>query len=137
MRTRWKVFLVLIVIAAACGPGRWASASEEPRPPGRITVDEARRMIEERSEGVVVLDVRTPAEFASGHIEGALNIDFYSKDFKDRLATLDKDKTYIVHCRSGARSARAWKIMRSLGFDEVYDMGGIVEWAKKGYPLVK
>ena len=136
MQTFKKVLLAALVLAAAFVSEPLAWASDATRPDGRITVEEARRMIEERDD-VVVLDVRTPAEFASGHIEGALNLDFYAKDFRDRLAELDKGKGYIVHCRRGARSARAWKIMRSLGFKEVYDMGGIVEWTKKGYPTTK
>lgn len=85
----------------------------------------------------VILDVRTPVEFVDGHIENAVNTDFLSSDFREEANKLDKDKTYLIHCRSGRRSSQALAVMNELGFIEVYDMGGIVEWGKKGYPTTK
>ncbi|GAK49610.1 Rhodanese domain protein [Candidatus Moduliflexus flocculans] len=86
----------------------------------------------------IILDIRTPQEFADGHIEGAINLDFYASNFKERLNTLDKSKTYMMYCRSGNRSGKALGMMKDQNFTEVYNMtGGIGSWAQKGLPVVK
>ena len=85
----------------------------------------------------VILDVRTEDEFTQGHIENAVNIDFYSETFQDELDSLDKDKKYLVYCQSANRSGNAIKIMEELGFREVYNMlGGIALWQAQNYPVV-
>jgi rhodanese-related sulfurtransferase len=87
--------------------------------------------------GVVILDVRTPGEFAEGYIEGAQNIDFQSGNFENEIAALDKNVTYAVYCRSGNRSGQAAKIMHDAGFHEVYNLdGGVIDWANEGMLLV-
>jgi rhodanese-related sulfurtransferase len=87
--------------------------------------------------GLVILDIRTPAEFAQGHIAGALSIDYYSPQFKSALDRLDREKTYLVYCRSGNRSKKAMKIFEELGFARIYHMtGGILDWQANGYKLV-
>jgi len=87
--------------------------------------------------GVVVLDVRTPGEFAEGYIEGAQNIDFQSGNFENEIAALDKNVTYAVYCRSGNRSGQAAKIMHDAGFNDVYNLdGGVIDWANEGMLLV-
>lgn len=76
---------------------------------------------------LLIVDVRTSGEFETGHIEGALNIDVGLPNFKEEIDRLDKNKKYLVYCRSGNRSKFAGRIMESLGFKEVYDLdGGIV-----------
>jgi rhodanese-related sulfurtransferase len=105
-----------------------------------ITPDEALVLIEKNKDNsnLVILDVRTDKEFKGGHIENAINLDFYSETFTDDLNKLDKDKIYITHCQAGGRSAKTLEIMEDLGFIEVYNMeGGIAEWKKKGLPTVK
>jgi rhodanese-related sulfurtransferase len=88
--------------------------------------------------GYVLLDVRTPREYANGHIRGAVLIDYYDADFVDRLKALDRDKTYLVYCYSGARSDRTLAILEKLGFLHAYDMAtGIVGWSREHYPLVR
>lgn len=88
--------------------------------------------------GVVTLDVRTPGEFAEGYIEGARLIDFQSGNFENEIATLDKNATYAVYCRSGNRSGQAVKVMQDAGFTNVFNMnGGVIEWANAGLPLVR
>lgn len=72
----------------------------------------------------VVLDVRTPGEYAARHIRGAIDLDFYAADFSARLDALDKEKTYLVYCRTGARSGVTYGLMRGLGFREVQNMLG-------------
>ena len=86
----------------------------------------------------VVLDVRTPKEFAAGHIPGAVNIDWNADDFGKKVAALDKSKTYLVHCAVGGRSAKASDKMTALQFTDVYNLeGGMKAWEKAGKPVAK
>ena len=86
---------------------------------------------------VVVLDVRTPEEFNSGHILNAINIDIYNDYFNSDISTLDKSKSYAVYCRSGKRSVDASNEMDSIGFKTTYNLtGGIIEWIDSGRETV-
>ena len=86
---------------------------------------------------VVILDVRTPGEYAEGHIDGAINIDVESGTFESAIAGLDKSATYAVYCRSGRRSAIATDSMASLGFAKLYNLdGGTGAWMSAGQQLV-
>jgi rhodanese-related sulfurtransferase len=105
-----------------------------------ITPEEAHVLIEKNKNNpnFAILDVRTPEEFAEGHIENAATLDYYSESFRDDLNKLDKNKTYITHCRSGSRSGKTINMMKELGFKEAYNMlGGIVEWKEKGFPTIQ
>ena len=87
---------------------------------------------------VVVLDIRTAKEFGEGHLKGAKNINFLGKEFKDELAKLDKDRTYVMHCQSGGRSSRAKKVFQELGFKKVLHIqDGYRAWASAGFPVEK
>lgn len=104
-----------------------------------ISVQEASTLIQENqnSPDFVIIDVRTPAEFSEGHIEGAVNIDFRADTFENDINALDKDKKYLIYCRSGNRSSSALDVMGNLGFEEVYNMlGGINAWNGAGLPTV-
>jgi len=91
-----------------------------------------------RNPNFVVIDIRTPQEFQDGHIEGAVNIDYYSPTFVIDLDKLNKTKTYFVYCRIGRRSGEAIGIMRQMGFTSIYRTpGDIVAWTAAGLPLVK
>jgi len=88
------------------------------------------------STDIVLVDVRTPEEFASGFITGAVNIDFKSPDFDHKLDSLDKSQTYMLYCASGARSSKAAALMRAKGFDAVSTLeGGLNAWAEAGLSL--
>jgi len=105
-----------------------------------ISAQEALSLIQDNQSNpdFIILDVRTPEEFSDGHIEGAVNTDFYEGTFREELDTLDKDKTYLVHCRSGSRSQSTIDIMEELGFTNIYHMtGGFIEWEAEGLPIVK
>ena len=80
------------------------------------------------AEGTVIIDVRTPGEFASGHLEGALNIDVQSPDFAAQVSQLDPTQEYFIYCRSGNRSGQAISQMSNLGFTSMIN-GGSVERA--------
>lgn len=87
---------------------------------------------------IVVVDIRTPDEFAEGHIKGAININMNTKDFAKKLAKLDRNKTYLMHCRSGGRSAASIPVWNRLGFKNVLHLAaGTIGWKKEGQPLVK
>jgi len=89
-------------------------------------------------ESVVVLDVRTPGEFAAGHISNSINIDVETGEFANQVANLDKTKTYAVYCQSGRRSAIAASQMAKLGFTSLYNLnGGISAWAGAGQTVVQ
>lgn len=75
-----------------------------------------------------ILDVRTAGEFHSGHIPGAINIDVTSPDFKDRIDALDKNKNYLVYCRSGHRSSLACSMLTAKGFKAFNLADGICNW---------
>lgn len=84
----------------------------------------------------VILDVRTASEYSPVHIENAVNIDFYNAQFNTILDSLNKNKTYLIHCASGSRSAQTYTKMQNLHFSRVYNMtGGINAW-KTSYPTV-
>src|SRR5438067_4319972 len=72
----------------------------------------------------VVLDVRTPEEYSAGHIRGAKNIDINSPDFEKQAGQLDNNKTYLVHCAAGSRSARACSKLSKLNFTNCYNLLG-------------
>ncbi len=84
----------------------------------------------ENTNEAVLLDVRTPAEFNSGSLPGAKNIDFMSPDFQSRIRALDKDSTYFLYCRSGNRSGNSASIMEKAGFKSFNLVGGIGAWPK-------
>ena len=87
--------------------------------------------------GRTVIDVRTPAEYAEGHLEGAVLVDYNAPDFAERIAEFERDGEYLVYCRSGNRSAGARATMGELGFTDVVDVeGGAVAWVEAGLPLV-
>ncbi|MEY3426510.1 MAG: hypothetical protein RL679_1868 [Bacteroidota bacterium] len=76
-----------------------------------------------------LLDVRTPGEFNAGHIKNADNIDFTGSDFREKVATLDREKPVLIYCHSGNRSGKASLILKELGFKEIYDLqGGYSNW---------
>jgi phage shock protein E len=85
-----------------------------------LSQDEARRLLEQRPD-VVVLDVRTPDEFASGHLQKAVHMDYLAADFPDQVKKLDQNKPYLVYCAVGGRSNKAANLMSKTGFREVYN----------------
>lgn len=91
-----------------------------------------------KQNGVVILDVRSEFEFRGEKISGAQNISFSAGDFQGAVQNLDKEKTYLVYCQTGSRSAGAVKLMKSLGFKNVYNLiGGFEKWKQAGKPVVR
>ncbi|TYP92143.1 Rhodanese-related sulfurtransferase [Fodinibius salinus] len=85
-------------------------------------------------ESGVIIDVRTPAEYSNGHLKKAdHNFDVSSSDFNDGISNLEKEESYFLYCRSGARSGRAMQIMKRNGFENVYNVGGMQDLVAAGF----
>jgi len=87
-----------------------------------------------------IIDIRTPQEYKSGHIKGAILINFYDPDFAKNVekAGLDKNKPIYIYCRSGNRTGRSIQIFQRLGFKHIVNLGyGLNEWNRLQLPLVK
>ena len=122
------LILMLAVVVSAC--------SSEASSVTNLSVTQFAEEIKQPS--IQVLDVRTPAEFAEGHLANSLNIDFESGNFADEIKKLDKSKSYALYCRSGRRSALAAAEMSKAGFHHILNMsGGTIDWTTAGLPLVK
>lgn len=85
------------------------------------------------TENPQILDVRTPEEFNSEHIENAVNKNWFADDFAENIAKLDKNKPVFVYCKSGGRSEKATEKMAELGFKNIYELdGGFLKWDAAG-----
>lgn len=116
--------LALVSIAlAGCG-GSAESAIQ------KVGAADAVGMLDSR----VVIDVRTPTEYAAGHIAGAENIDVEASDFGSKIATLDKGAAYLVYCHSGRRSGLAAARMAAEGFTDIVDGGAMADLVAAGAP---
>lgn len=113
-----KLILLLVLISFSCKE-KDANAAVQSEV---LTATEYKTAISEKQ--VQLVDVRTPEEYAEGHIDNAVNIDFFRDDFKSAFATMDKDQPIYIYCKSGNRSGKAAKILSDLGFEEIYDLEG-------------
>lgn len=147
MRSRAAALVGAVAVAlalSACGTSEPQSAdvstassvaADAPAPGAEL--DAAQFAAALTAPNTVVLDVRTPAEFASGHLPDAVNIDVQSADFAAQLAGLDKNVPYAVYCRSGNRSQVALDVMEGAGFTHAYHLGGgIGAWQQAGGQIV-
>lgn len=98
----------------------------------RLTPDEFKTRLQEQPG--ILLDVRTPGEYANGHLQESINYDFLSGEFAEKFNTLDKEKTYYLYCASGNRSGQSALMMLNAGFPNVYNVGGFSELAAAGLP---
>jgi len=127
MKMKLVTFLVTLLLAATID-SRAEQTNAAPANPApatkvkRIGVEEYDKL--RSATNTVILDVRSAAEFEKGHIPGATNIDISSAKFAERIAALDTNKTYLVNCAVGMRSARACKKLETMGFAYLYDLGG-------------
>ncbi len=131
-----RLALVAALLFAICA---WsAEKTSTPHAPAkRIGLEEFDKL-RAANTNIVILDVRTAAEFEKGRMAGATNIDFNSLRFEEKVGALDKSKTYVVTCAVGVRSARACKKLQALGFHELYDLApGFDGWKKAFRPIEK
>ncbi len=118
-----KAILALSVLLLAVAAAGVAQGSLEAQP---LTTQRLQAIIDRQEPNTYLIDVRTPAEFASGAIPSAINIPYDL--IGDNLPTQDRSARIIVYCRSGARASVAEETLRSLGFSNVTNFGGIVDW---------
>lgn len=120
--------LLLVFVLSGCG-------QQEAQINKNISSAEASVLLQENKDNpdFVLVDVRTPAEFSEDHIDGAVNYDYRKASFRDDIDKLDKEKTYLIYCRSGKRAGSALEVMKELQFKEVYNIvGGIIAYRERG-----
>ena len=135
MNIKRTIALLSVVLAASSG---WSDepSSAPATKVKRIGVEEYDKL--RANTNNVVLDVRSAAEFEKGRIPHAVNIDINSSKFAEKVAALDTNKTYLVNCAVGMRSAKACKKMEAMGFKNLYDLeGGFDDWKKARKPVEK
>ncbi len=95
-----------------------------------LTTSEFKELL--KSKPGKIIDVRTKGEFLGGHLTGCRNLDFMNGEFNSTVHELDKSEVYYLYCASGNRSGAGAKYMDSLGFSEVYNIGGFQDLAQAG-----
>ena len=129
------VVAILAVVAGVYTPKimNWGESDEGNY--GDVSIQEAIELMEQKSD-LVILDVRTVAEFEDGHIEGAINVPV--DELANRLDELSKDDELLVYCRTGNRSGSAVSILSDAGYTKIYHMHeGISVWIQQGHPVVQ
>jgi rhodanese-related sulfurtransferase len=135
------IALSLAVLLMSCGTGSsqqtLSSATVSATAKAVIPAKDFQQKLQATADKNVI-DVRTPEEFASGHIKGAVNINVQASDFQTQISRLDKSKPTFVYCRAGRRSATAAEIMQQAGFTSIFDLdGGILSWEASNLPEEK
>lgn len=103
-----------------------------------ISVQDAAALLQNPPEGLVIVDVRTPAEFREGHLPGAVNMDYFGGPFESQIQSLPKTAPVLLYCRTGNRSGSAYDTMTKAGVGNILHMNeGIIVWQKLGLPLEK
>ncbi len=98
-----------------------------------IEADQLKQLME---TGVTIIDVRTPQEYSEGYIQDAINIDWYSSDFQNKIEKLNHQQPVVLYCRSGNRSGLAAEKLQSMGFTKIYSLtGGMNSWQASGFPV--
>jgi len=115
--------LLLVMILAACGQ----TTGEREAVYMNITATEAKEIMDSET-GYVILDVRTEEEYAKGHVPGAILIPDYEIEARAEEELPDKDQMLLVYCRSGRRSKLAAEALVELGYTNIYEFGGIIDW---------
>jgi len=130
------IFTVPLVSLNSClSREEETSSPENPQIIEDINLEEAYALIVDNlgNPDFIIIDLRTWEEYKSGHIEKAINLDYESADFADKLNELDKDKAYLIYGQTDQLSGKALDMMAELGFAEVYNLlGGIAHWEQVG-----
>ena len=115
--------LLLVMLFAACGQ----TSGETEAVYLNITAAEAKEIMDSET-GYLILDVRTEEEYAEGHVPGAILIPDYEIEARAEEELPDKDRMLLVYCRSGRRSKIAAEVLAALGYTNIYEFGGIIDW---------
>jgi rhodanese-related sulfurtransferase len=133
-----QVPMALAVACGVIGLGAVDSSAAAPTVAAvkHVNAEQAQKLLADKN--VLVLDLRTPEEFAGGRIAGATNLNFLAPGFEPQLAALDPGKTYLVYCASGHRSTQALPSFKKLPFQSLYHLdGGFKSWQKAGLPIAR
>lgn len=139
----WKRYLGAALVAAlllagcskGAAPTQPAAGTAERKPMVTMTVQDLNKLLESGKKPLIV-DVRTPEEFAAGHIDGAKLVPLQT--LEDGIKSIAKDQEIRLICRSGNRSAQAYDILAGIGYKNLTNVtGGMIEWEKAGYRVVK
>jgi len=125
-------FLLILLTALCLHQAAFAQTTPAPTGPRAPTAPLAVALETLKQPDVVLLDVRTPEEFAAGHLTGAQNLDFLAPGFREKVAKLDKTKTYVLYCASGNRSGQANVLMEEAGFKKAVNAGAFKELKAAG-----
>ena len=152
--------ITLAVLISACGSGNNPSPQTENQAPATdtaviipgpctsatqeqvikdVTVAESDSIIRAEYENpcFTLLDIRTRQEFDAGHLQGAMVLDYRDSTFTEKLGQLDRNRTYLIYCRTGHRTGLVMPVLKEMGFNTIYHMlGGITDWKKEGLPGV-
>jgi len=151
MKTIFSIFALLAVLLASCNNPKNETV-EKTVETETVAIEEPKGTLEKTAELIEadklndlmaadtelqLIDVRSPEEFAEGHLKGAVNININDASFNDEIQKLLRDEPVFLYCRSGGRSARAGKIVAALGY-RAYDLDkGIQGWEGQNFPVEK
>ena len=121
------VLLFVLLLASACGTDGKSDTESGKATFVSITAEEAKAKMDS-DDSIILLDVRTPEEYREGHIPGAKLLPVNDIEAKAETEIPEKSATYIVYCRSGSRSASASVQLVEMGYENIYDLGGINDW---------
>lgn len=127
MRSYAILIAAALSIAACAGPQQQAPVQVV-----NLTPTEFKQ--QNLNSKTLLVDVRTPEEFAAGHLDGAVNSDYRGGEFARELGNWDKDKVYYLYCASGNRSSKAAELMKEAGFRHIYNIGGYPALKEAGLP---
>ena len=157
MRRQLRPFLLALAVISGVGCGSSTTSTSTTKPPATsgaaagaatsaasatgasqlLEAGAASTFLAAPPAGLSILDVRTPAEFAAGHLPSAIDVDLQGADWAAKVAALDPSKPYFVYCHSGNRSAQAVAYLHQHGFTTLYELrGGITAWTAAGLPTV-
>lgn len=128
MKIKYILFIILAALAVA---GCKESKAQEIAAVEIISVEDMEEAL--RADNVQLIDVRTKAEFANGHIKDAKNIVYQGENWDKQVAALDKEKPVYVYCAKGGRSAKCASLLEEAGFTKIFDLdGGVTKWINEG-----
>ena len=123
---RINLVVILLIILSSCVQTKT-----------EITTLEITQFDPDSAENGILIDVRTPEEYAEGHLPNAINIDVKDEGFAEKMNEIKKNKNIYLYCKTGKRSTKAVAIADTLGFKNIYNLdGGFISWKEAGKPLL-
>jgi rhodanese-related sulfurtransferase len=134
MRFKITTLIIILVTILSCNNKQPGKTKTETGEINSVTAIE----FKDKLKDYLLVDIRTPGEFAQGRIEGAININYYQRGFIEQFSEFDTTKPIFIYCRSGSRTSSAVKKLSNAGFKQVYELnGGIINWYRNKLKIVK